>query len=513
MYLTQALHRALQQTPHQPATIFVDRVRTFAEHADRVARLAGGLRSLGVTDGERVAILALNSDRYGELLNAVPWADGVLNPVNTRWSASEITYSLAHSQTRFLVVDDAFAAMVPQLLDAYDGLRAIIHAGDGTAPAGVIGYEDLVARSAPVADARRAGDAIAGVFYTGGTTGFPKGVMLTHTNLLSSAMGGQATCPAVVPGGRVLYAAPLFHAIGMVAWTQQWLVGGGHVFVPAFEPVVVMEAIQRHGITSTFVVPTMLQRLVDHPEIDRHDLSSLRVVGYGGSPITDAVLRRAMAALPGCAFVQGYGMTELLTATLLGDEDHRRGDRAGSAGRAVGHTEVRIVDPVGNEVPAGTVGEVTVRGPSVMAGYWDQPEETAAAIRDGWMRTGDGGYLDRDGYLYVVDRVKDMIISGGENVYSVEVENAIGQHPAVAACAVIGLPDADWGERVHAVVVPKPAASVTLDELRAHTSRLIAGYKAPRSLEVVDALPMSGAGKVLKAELRARRGDELEAVS
>jgi acyl-CoA synthetase (AMP-forming)/AMP-acid ligase II len=351
------------------------------------------------------------------------------------------------------------------------------------------------------------------VFYTGGTTGFPKGVMLSHTNLLSSAMGGQATCPAVVPGGRVLYAAPLFHAIGMVAWTQQWLVGGSHVFVPAFEPVAVMEAMQAHGITSIFVVPTMLQRLIDHPEIDRYDLSSLRVVGYGGSPITDAVLRRAMAALPGCAFVQGYGMTELLTATLLGDEDHRRGDRAGSAGRAVGHTEVRIVDPVGNEVPAGTVGEVTVRGPSVMAGYWDQPEETAAAIRDGWMRTGDGGYLDRDGYLYVVDRLKDMIISGGENVYSVEVENAIGQHPAVAACAVIGLPDPDWGERVHAVVVPKPAASVTLDELRTHTSRLIASYKAPRSLEVVDALPMSGAGKVLKAELRARRGDELEAVS
>jgi acyl-CoA synthetase (AMP-forming)/AMP-acid ligase II len=212
-----------------------------------------------------------------------------------------------------------------------------------------------------------------------------------------------------------------------------------------------------------------------------------------------------MKALPGASFTQAYGMTELSpVATLLSPADHERGGVLRSAGRAAPHAEIRVVDADGAEVPRGTVGEIIVRGGHVMRGYWNKPEETEAAVRDGWMHTGDGGYLDERGYLYVVDRLKDMIITGGENVYSAEVENAITSHPAVAQCAVIGVPDPDWGERVHAVVIPQPGATVTLQELREHAKARIADYKAPRSLEITETLPVSGTGKVLKRELRAK---------
>jgi acyl-CoA synthetase (AMP-forming)/AMP-acid ligase II len=271
-----------------------------------------------------------------------------------------------------------------------------------------------------------------------------------------------------------------------------------------------MDAIARHRVTDMLLVPTMIQLLVDHPEARDHDLTSLRSVVYGASPISPAVLERAMKTVPGAEFTQAYGMTELSpVATILTPADHEAGHLR-SAGRAAPHAEVRVVDPAGAPVPAGTVGEVAVRGGHVMQGYWNKPEETAAALRDGWMHTGDGGYLDDQGYLYVVDRIKDMIITGGENVYSTEVENALAAHPAVAQCAVIGVPDDHWGERVHAVIVPHPGASVTLEELRAHAKTLIAGYKAPRSLEIAQALPLSGTGKVLKRELRQQHAADPE---
>ncbi|HWM87033.1 MAG TPA: AMP-binding protein, partial [Kofleriaceae bacterium] len=279
--------------------IYGDRTRTFAELAGRVARLAGALRALGVGPGDRVAMLSLNSDRYIEYLFAVPWAGAVLNPVNIRWNPVEIAYSLQDSGTELLLVDDRFAPVVPALRDKCPGLRTVIHSGDAPAPAGTLDYEALLAENEPVEDAIRGGDDLAGIFYTGGTTGFPKGVMLTHANLLTSALGWLASGEFLTRGGRFLHAAPMFHLADLAAWTGQTVAGGTHVVIPMFEPGAVLKAIEAHRVTDALLVPTMIQLLVDNPAIASHDLSSLRRLFYGASSISAAVLKRAMKALPG----------------------------------------------------------------------------------------------------------------------------------------------------------------------------------------------------------------------
>lgn len=507
MYLTQALHRAVQQKPGHIAVRFGDRQQTFRQFADRVARLAGALQGLGMQHGDRVAMLALNSDRYLEYQMGVPWGGGVLNPCNTRWSASEILYSLNDSGSTILIVDETFRALAETIRGDAAALREVIYCGEGDVPAGMHGYEALLAKAQPLDDAVRRDEDLAGIFYTGGTTGFPKGVMLSHGNLVSSGLALRAEGMAT-PGGTYLHAAPMFHLADMGLAMPHWIEGNTHSVIAAFSPELVLDTLERDRVTHLLLVPTMIQMLVDHPAMRQpRDLSALHTIIYGASPISEAVLERAMTALPGVSFVQAYGMTELSPlATIVPSSYHapeaRELGKSRSAGRASYCTEVRIVDPEDREVPRGTVGEVIVRGPNVMQGYWNKPEQTAEALRNGWMHTGDGGYMDNDGFIFIVDRLKDMIISGGENVYSAEVENAIAMHSAVAACAVIGIPNAAWGEAVHAVVVCKPDASVTAQELIAHCKTLIAGYKCPRSVHFRDSLPLSGAGKILKTELR-----------
>ena len=506
MNTTHGLRRALQINPNGLATVFGNRRRNWREVGERVSRLAAGIRSLGAEPGDRVAILSLNSDRYLELYLATAWAGAVVVPLNIRWSPVENEDAMRDCRANVLFVDKAFASTGAVLAKALPDLK-LIYADDGDVPAGMESYEALLARSEPMPDAMRGSADLAGIFYTGGTTGRSKGVMLSHGNLMANAL--NALGEGLFPGSAVyLHAAPMFHLANGAAMYSLLLSGGSNVIVQGFTPEGVMAALQNERVTDVLLVPTMIQMLVDHPALGSHDLSALNNIVYGASPISEAVLGRAMAALPNAHFTQAYGMTELSPiATLLHWQEHigegRAKGRHRAAGRATLGCEVRIVDENDKPVSHGAVGEIVVRGDNVMTGYWERPEETARAVIDGWMHTGDGGYMDQDGFIYVVDRVKDMIISGGENVYSVEVENAVTQHPAVAQCAVIGIPNERWGEQVHAVVVTKSGAKVSADELIEFCKTLIAGYKCPRSVEVSEnALPLSGAGKVLKRELR-----------
>ncbi|MDT4820276.1 Long-chain-fatty-acid--CoA ligase [compost metagenome] len=511
MYITQGLHRHLQRRPNDTVIRYQGRGLSFAEFGERVARLAGALKKLGVSSGDRVAMLSLTSHRYLEYFQAVPWADAVLNPVNIRWSAAEIIYSLDDSESSVLIVDDAFKELGARVASQARTIRTVIYAGDGECPEGMFNYELLIADNEPVEDARRGGDSLLGIFYTGGTTGFPKGVMLSHNNLVVTAMA-LLDVNTVNTQSRYLHVMPMFHLADISVMAALFMAGGTHVVLPSFIPRQVMETISSERITSVVLAPSMLQMLLDTREAE-HDLqeldfTSLERLMYGASPITPTLLNRARSVFISAGFAQGYGMSELApVATLLLPEHHcaeyQANGKMYSAGLPAICVEVRIVDGDDREVPRGTPGEIVVRGPNVMLGYWNKPEATAEVLRGGWMHTGDGGYMDEDGFVYVCDRIKDMIVTGGENVYSAEVETAIASHPDVAQSAVIAIPCEKWGETVHAVVVLKPGARATEEEIVVHCRGLIAGYKVPRSVEFREALPMSSIGKVLKADLRA----------
>ena len=505
MQLTQCLTRAVQTRHRFTATIYDDRKRTWADVGQRVPRLAAGLRALGLKPGDRLAVLSLNSDNYIELLFAAAWASLVLVPLNTRWAIPENVYSLKDAGCEGLVVDDAFGAQLPELLAAHP-MSHVVHMGDAVAPVGTVAYESLIAGNSPMPDECGQGDELCGIYYTGGTTGHPKGVMLSHANFTAASINWIATLH-FTEDTVYMHSAGLFHLAGASPAFALTMAGGTHVCLPKFDAVLAFEAIQKHRINYVLFVPTMINMMLNHPDFDRYDLSSVRHCEYGASPMPDAVLAAAIEKLPTWVFIQGYGMTETAALTLSlpwkyhFDGDHGKAKRK-AAGRASYGVDVKIVDDDGDELPRGQTGEIAVRGAQVMLGYWNKPEATKAAIRNGWMHTGDGAYMDEDGYVYIVDRVKDMIISGGENIYSKEVENAVHAHPSVRECAVIGIPDEKWGEAVLAVVTLKDGKSVTAEDLIAHCHGLIANYKCPRQVEFRDALPLSGAGKIMKNVLR-----------
>lgn len=509
MYLTQAIKRAAQVRANAVATRDGARERTWRECVDRIARLGGALRSMGVADGARTAVLALNSDRYYEYFYGTAWAGGAFVPVNARLAPPEIAWWISDSGAGVLFCDNVFAPAVAQLKASGaipPGIR-LVWMGDGEPPEGMASHDALIEGSEPAEDANRGYEDLAGLFYTGGTTGRSKGVMLSHRNLVFNAFNTQ-TAFRIEPGVRWLHAAPMFHIADCSAVFGVTQIAGSHYFIPMFDPVGVMKATQAFRITDQLLVPTMCNMLVNHPDLGKYDMSSLRHVVYGASPMPEAVVVKAMAALPECRFSHAYGQTECAPlVTACGPEYHVfEGPNAflfRAAGQAVPGVEIRIVDKEGNEVPRGEVGEVAVRGANVMQGYWRRPDLTAEAIRRGWMYSGDGGKMDENGFVYIVDRMKDMIVSGGENVYSAEVENAVHEHPAVAECAVIGVPDDKWGERVHAVVRLREGETLDEDALAAHCRERIAGFKCPRSVEFrANPMPLSGAGKILKTELR-----------
>lgn len=465
---------------------------SYRQFRDRLHRLHGALSDLGLAPGDRVAILSLNSIAFTELYCGIPMAGRVQVPLNFRWAEPELVYALEDSGARVLFCDRAPGALA-------DLVERVVRIDLGE-------YDALLDGASPVEfdDGAVTEHDLAGLFYTGGTTGVSKGVMLTHRNLIANAWNMQTTQP-LTAADRYLVMAPMFHAAGSISLLQSIFVGACQVIVPAFDPGTMLDLVEHERITQTLGVPTMVAASVDE-QIERpRDVSSFHTYAHGGSPIAVEVLRRGARAFPGTAFVHLYGATEtspLLTG--LPDEIELLGtEREKSAGQPVMGCEVVIRDADGNALPPGAPGEVTVRGANVMAGYWNKPEQTAAALRDGWYWTGDVGRLDEEGYLFLLDRSKDMIISGGENIYCTEVEDALYTHPAVLEATVFGIPSEQWGEAVHAVVVLRDGATADESELIAHCRSHIAGYKVPRTVAFQrDPLPKSGPGKVLKRELR-----------
>ncbi len=505
--ISQFVRRAMQTGADKIATVCGDRQRTWREFDDRVKRLAGAMHQLGLNPGDRVGILALNSDRYLECLFGLSLGGFVFVPINTRLAGPEIVFWLVDSGCSALFVDDAFVAVLPRVRPETPDLRHVVYMGESTAPHDLLDFETLLAGAEPLADSIGADNDLAGIFYTGGTTGRSKGVMLSHDNIMSNALNCQPYTQAS-EDTRYMHAAPMFHLADNAMTYLVTGFRGTHYFLPRFEPGALVRLIAEHRITLVLIVPTMINMMVHHPDVEQYDLTCVDRLLFGASPMPEAVLRRAMQVMPATKFIQAYGQSEASPVmTML---DHRYScfegpfaGRAKSAGRAVLDCEVRIHDQDDNEVPRNTVGEICGRGAMVMLGYWKQPELTAHTLRNGWLHTGDGGYMDDEGFVFIVDRVKDMIISGGENVYSAETEEALYNHPAVAECAVIGVPDDTWGERVHAIVRLKPDMRATPGELIQHCHALIANYKCPRTLDLRDEpLPLSGAGKILKTELR-----------
>jgi long-chain acyl-CoA synthetase len=500
------LNRTVQHRPNHLAMVCGARRRTWAEFRDRVAQLAGGLQGRGFKTDTRVAILMANSDRYAEMFFGAVWAGGATVPLNMRLNIAEVADSLDDSEAAFLMVDDACADTGLKLTAERKGRVQLIFAGEGPCPDGAIAYESLIEGVAPVPDAGRTGSDLCLILYTGGTTGRAKGVMHGHSSAMIWPLYGMAE-GLHRDDAVYLNCMPLFH-IGST-WPLFGCIASGAttIMLPTFDSAKVLEAVEAEKVTEILLVPTMIQRFIEDPAFAKTKTDTLKRIIYGASPITEALLNAAVKALPQTGFVQVYGMTEVCAITMLhNDQLHGRGQELGrrrAAGRTTYGMEMCVVDENDKPVPTGTVGEIVVRGPNVMQGYWKRPEETAKALRNGWMHTGDGGYVDSEGYYFVVDRVKDMIISGGENIYSVEVENAISQHPAVQSCAVIGIPHEQWIETVHAVIVPYPGKTVTADEIIAHCRERIARYKCPRSVDVRETpLPLSAAGKILKRVLR-----------
>lgn len=510
--LTQAVRRAALIRRNGIAVIDGQAQFTWEQFADRVSRLAAAFAALGLEPGGRVVLLALNSHRSLECFYAAMQAGGVIVPLNHRLGMGEIVAQTNDCAPQIVVLGPDFAGLREALATSPDGSqRSMVHCSGDAAPAGFAGYEDLVAGHPPAADAGRCGDDLACLLYTSGTTSAAKGVMLSHANFCANTAN-------VVPELGMdedtvhLHHGPLFHVAAAARLFSTTHVAGTHVFLPRFVAGEVIAEIARTGVTHATFVPTMFRMMLDEPGLKQTDLSSLRCVSYGSAAMPEPLLREFMAALPDVRMLQSYGMTELSpVVTILGWRDHlpeaAQGGRLRSAGRPAMLAEVAVVDPEDRPLPAGRHGEIVARGPMVMQGYWNRPDLTAEALRGGWMHTGDVGYFDEDGYLYVVDRLKDMIITGGENVWSQEVENALAAHPAVSQCAVIGKPDPFWGETVHAIVNLRDGMTATEAELIAHCRDLIAHYKCPRSVDIRDRpMPLSGANKILKSELRAELG-------
>ena len=525
MNVGRFLANAAEYDPGRPAFVWGDEVLSYGQADARSDSLACALRRFGLGREDRIGVLMPNCPQLLESMFATWKAGGCVVPLNARFRGEEIAYHLADCRARAVIFSEEYrevmAAMgnripaverficvgapLPGQL-AYDELAAA-GPGPGLAGADVTGAD--VTGVTGVTDEGVTDEALAWLFYTSGTTGRPKGAMLTHGVLTFVSVGWVADLTPLGPDDVGLHAAPLSHGAGFHALALT-MKGATQVLLrpPRFDPENFCATVQRHRVTNTWLVPTQIKMLLNYEGLGKWDLSSLKWIVYGGSPMYVEDLREALRRI-GPVFVQLYGQGETpMTATCLRREDHRtEGElaaRLASCGRARSGLEVRVLGEDDRELRRGQAGQICVRGASVMRGYWERPEATAQTLRGGWLHTGDVGYMDGNGYVYILDRTKDMIISGGANVYPREVEEVLVQHPAVSEACVIGVPHEIWGEAVKAIVVPEPGATVTGEALTRFVGERLADYKKPRSVDFVDAIPKNAYGKVLRRELKAR---------
>ncbi len=492
---------------------FEGRTTTYAEFDQHTARVANGLTELGLKQGSRVAYLGKNSDRYFEILYGAARIGAVLAPVNWRLAEPEVVYITNDSEAEILFVDEHCAPMAAKIAHKLPRVRKIIAMDQGERWENYKAWRDQQSSADRRVDVSP--DDVAIQLYTSGTTGRPKGVQLKHSSFSAfneyagthpGAFGRDMDWNDWVSSDVSLVAMPVFHISG-TGWGIVGVYSGAFtVVLREFDNAAVIDTVRRFKVSKTVLVPTTIQMMLDYPGLEPGDFASMTDFLYGASPIPLDLLERAVAVF-NCGFVQLYGMTETCGAvTYLPREDHVAGNpRMRSAGKAIPGAEIRIMDPESDTLyPPGKVGEICIRAPGTMLGYWKQDDETARVIRDnGWVRSGDAGYMDEDGYVFIQDRVKDMIVSGGENIYPAEVENAMHAHPDIAEVAVIGVPDPKWGEAVKAVIVPRAGHTPSAEDILAYTRERVAGYKVPKSIDFVDALPRSATGKILKKELRA----------
>jgi fatty-acyl-CoA synthase len=493
----------LAQRPDAVTVVQDERRLTVRELHERVNRLAAGLSELGLGRGDVVGLLLYNQPEFLELIYAVNRIGAVFLPLNYRLSEEEWGYILGHGQAKVVVTEQEFVPAIDRIAGGLTDLEHRVQIGGDDAGGSWIGYEDLLARhkgarvepvDVELGDLQR-------LMYTSGTTSRPKGVRITYGNLHAKNLA-HIVHFGLTAADITLVCGPLYHVAGLDMPALATLyAGGGVVLQRKFDAPGALRAIQEHRVTSVWLAPAMVNAVLEVPGREAFDVSSVRFILGGGEKTPEPVLRRIMAAFRTAWFADAYGLTETVSGDTFLDREHSL-SKLGSVGRPVPHTRVRILDEAGQDVAAGEIGEIALRGPKVFAGYWRDEKATAAAIRDGWFHTGDIGHLDEDGFLYIDDRKKDMIVSGGENIATPEVERVLYEHPAVLEAAVVGLPHPRWGEVPRAFVVLRPGAQAGVEELREFCRAHLAVFKVPARFEFIDVLPRTPSGKVLKRNLR-----------
>ena len=520
MNTTEFLNIASLIVPERTAIVFDGKRFSFQELDERVKRLANALSGMGVGAGDRIATIQVNCNENIETYFAAAKLDAVYVPLNFRSHPEEIEYMIKDSKPKILITGERYVSMVDGVkenLTSVNGFVVLDHAS----AEGWESYEQLLSASSsedmyPMGDE----DDLTMVMFTAGTTGSPKGVMLSHDSFASYILANVSP-PELESEEKNILTVPLYHIAGIQAVMAAIYGGRTLIIQRQFEPAEWMTLVQEEKANRAMMVPTMLKMLMDHPEFEKFDLSSLEVITYGAAPMPLEVIKRAISKFPGAFFINAFGQTETAaTITMLPPEDHilegseeeieKKLNRLTSIGKPLSDVEVRIVNEGGGEVDVGETGEIVAQGPRLMKGYWNQQEATAEALRGGWLYTGDLGYFDEDGYIFLSGRAKDFIKRAGEMVSPEEVEQVLHSHPFIDEAAIIGVPDVDWGERVRAIVVAKIGATIDEEEVMAYCKDRMASFKKPESVVVVEELPRNPLGKVLKRVLREEFSYPLE---